>query len=121
MELVRLPSLTEAAESSLRVGGSSYIWDRIKSSIEAKTAHVFATNQGSYLALEIQGTELVILAATGHEGPDLMCACIELAKRCNCNFVRFVTKRKGMPRLLKDFELQDHGTIYRIPTYEPNA
>lgn len=114
-------TLTEAAASSLSSGGSPFTWQRIKDDIESGKAQVFTHPNGSYLVLGIQRPDLVCYAMTGCDANEMAKELIELAKYNGCDFVRFVTKHKGFPRLLRDHELQNHGTIYRIKTYEPNS
>jgi predicted acetyltransferase len=120
MQFYRMQRLTEAASSQLAIGGSPFYWERIKADIAANRAQLFETENGSYIVLSVQKPDLVVLACTGENGKAIMKECIAIAKLNDCEFVRFITKHKGLPRLLKEFEPQDFGTIYRIKAYESN-
>lgn len=113
-------ALTEAAASSLASGGSPFLWQRIKQDIEENKAQVFQASNGSYLVLSIQKPDLVCHAMTGCDANEIAHSLIDLARLNDCEFVRFVTRHKGFPRLLRDHKLLDFGTIYRIKAYESN-
>lgn len=117
-KLLHLPTLSEPAVAELQRGGDSATWKAITAMVVRNDAQAFQTENGSYLVLSVQKPDLVVLACTGNDAPSLMQTCIELAMLNDCESVRFVTKHKGLPRLLRDFNPVNHGTIYRVQVNE---
>lgn len=113
--LKKLPVLTPHAESKLCGVGPAALWERIKSDIERKIAQLFALPDDTYMVLRIDRNELVCVALVGRNAIEVVETLIELAKTNQCDTVRFHTKRRGVPRLLKQFNPVQGETAYRIP------
>lgn len=118
MQLTRLPALSEAAASELRRGGPASLWADIVSDVRQGWAHVFTTTNGSYLILRVDGDDLVILAASGHNGNAMMQACVELARTLKLKNVRFHTAKKGLPRLLSRFNPVEVERVFEVRVNE---
>lgn len=99
----QMPHVTEAAARSLRRGGSPHLWAEIVDDIESNRAQLFYVCNDSYLVLQMQPDELLILAASGHDSDMLMTICLQIAENNGAKRVRFWTSKKGLPRLLKQF------------------
>jgi len=114
--LERMPELTESATRLLRRGGSFDTWDKIVSDIEDRKAQLFYASNGSYLVLSItRNDRLFIHACAGTDAKMLMQLCIQTAKHNHCTSVLFRTVKKGLPRLLREFNpVQTGNTTYRV-------
>ena len=112
--LEHMPELTKDAARLLRRGGPSKVWAEIVEDIERGRAQLFFVTNGSYLVLQKQQTELLILAAAGLDADVLMTLCIQVARVHGLKNVIFHTSKKGLPRLLKEFKPVEIQRTYRI-------
>ena len=72
------------------------------------------------MILRVDGDDLVILAAAGHDGNAMMKACVELARTLQLKNVRFHTSKKGLPRLLAKFKPVEVERVYEVRVNENN-
>lgn len=116
IKLHRMPEITETAVRLLRRGGSSDSWDEIISDLLARKTQLFHATNGSYLVLSITSNdELFIHACAGSDAKILMQLCIQTARHNHCTSVLFKTIKKGLVRLLTQFnavEIKD--CLYRV-------
>ena len=114
--LQHMPELTEPAACLLRRGGSSDSWAQIRSDIEERKAQLFHVSNDSYLVLSITPEdELFIHACAGRDVRMLMQLCIQTALHNHCTSVLFRTIKKGLLRLLQQFNpVAIDSTTYRV-------
>lgn len=116
--ITQLETVTDAAACSLRRGGSRKIWGQIVDDIESNRAQLFYVCNDSYLVLRMLPDELLILAASGSDAKMLMEICLQIAKLNGVEHVRFHTSKKGLPRLLAEFNPVEVSREYRINVNE---
>jgi hypothetical protein len=111
-----MPELTETAARLLRRGGSPQLWGQIVADILARRAQLFSVSNGSYLVMSItRHDKLFIHACAGQDAVLLMTLCIETARHNHCTSVLFRTQKKGLLRLLQEFNpIQTGNTTYRV-------
>ena len=116
IKLERMPELTESAACLLRRGGSFNTWQEIVSDIEDRKAQLFYATNGSYLVMSItRNDKLFIHACAGSNARMLMQLCIQTARHNHCTSVLFRTEKKGLLRLLRQFNpVQTGNTTYRV-------
>lgn len=114
--LTCIPELTESAACLLRRGGSSTTWAEIVDDIKTRRAQLFYASNGSYLVLSItRNDKLFIHACAGSDVRILMQLCIQTARHNHCTSVLFRTVKKGLLRLLREFNpVQTGNTTYRV-------
>ena len=114
--LERMPELTESAACLLRRGGSPTTWAEIVDGIKTRRVQLFHASNGSYLVLSItRNDKLFIHACAGCDARILMQLCIQTARHNHCTSVLFCTVRKGLLRLLREFNpVQTGNTTYRV-------
>ena len=114
--LEHMPELTETATRLLRRGGSSDIWDEIVAALNIGAAQLFSVSNGSYLVLSItRNDKLFIHACAGSDAKMLMQLCMQTGQHNHCTSVLFRTTKKGLPRLLREFNpVQTGNTTYRV-------
>lgn len=113
----QLSEITEAAVCSLRRGGSSDDWDDIEEYIQLGVAKLFRVTNDSYLVLSVNRhfNELFIHACSGNDASILMKLCLQIAKQNDCIRVTFCTVKRGLLRLLKDFNPVHMGeNLYKV-------
>lgn len=115
--LLHMPELTEHAEEKLS-GIDAELWSGIRNDILAKRAQLFQCPDDTYLVLRIEGTELVIVACVGRNSNELMQRCLEIAQGHGLLSIRFHTKRRGLPRLIKRFKPYELERVYRVNVSE---
>lgn len=114
--LERMPELTESAACLLRRGGSSTAWSQIVIDIKTHRVQLFRASNDSYLVLSItEDDELFIHACAGQDARTLMRLCMQTAKHNHCTSVLFWTVKKGLLRLLREFNpVEISNTVYRV-------
>lgn len=114
--LERMPELTESAACLLRRGGSSILWARIVADFEARKVQLFYASNGSYLILSITpDDELFVHACAGQDVRMLMKLCVQTAKHNYCTSVLFQTVRRGLLRLLREFNpVEVDDILYKV-------
>lgn len=87
----------------------------IRIRLENGTAEAFALLGCNFVTCFEQELEHKVFVIMCAEGKNLVDACNvlkQLAKNCGCTKARIFTKRKGMTRLMKNFNLEQQETIY---------
>lgn len=109
-----MPTLTPLAEQLLSGVGDPHLWALIRRDLMMNRAQLFECPDNTYLVLRIQGAELIILAIVGKHGVECMDFCIRIAQAKGLESVRFHTARRGMARLLKQFNPIELERVYKV-------
>jgi hypothetical protein len=112
--------LNPAAEKLLAGAGDGLTWERIRANIVNHRAALFFVANGSYVVLRLERPELHIQACVGRNGNAIMEACKRIALANDCTHIRFETSRKGMPRLLREFNPVEIRRTFTIQVQDAN-
>lgn len=115
MNLVKIPWNTQAENYLVEALGTDAI--AIGNQVKEGQAELLAGFESLIVTrLEIHetGNILAILAAAGKQAGEHMQKLIDLARLNDCRAIRFHTSRKGLTRLLGEFDFQELERVYQL-------